>query len=400
MQNFKNPGRPENKPGRRMLRRGAVLSALFGVLAFAVLLARLYKLQIIDHEKYESMAIEQQLRSTPSSASRGSIYDRNMNVLAVSASVDNVYLSPVEIESYGEDRVLIAEGLSEILGLDYDDVYEKTGRSGSWYVTVARKIEKEKADAVRTFKAENDLHGVRLETDTKRSYPNSALACHLIGFVGTILAFIVGLSVMGGSLKGLAIAAGALSLGAGLGLQNVVNNFVSGIILLFERPFKIGDWILVDQYEGIVKQINMRSTQIETFNKSNVIIPNATLLSTSLINMTYKNKQARVDLLIGVDYDSDIALVKSTLLECVQETKNILQLPNPYVSFLALADNSLNFRLSFYISDVGNKLSVQTEVYTLIVEKFRERNINIPYPQRVLHIKNEADLKESDIVAE
>ena len=222
----------------------------------------------------------------------------------------------------------------------------------------------------------------------------------LVGFVGTILAFIVGLSVMGGSLKGLAIAAGALSLGAGLGLQNVVNNFVSGIILLFERPFKIGDWILVDQYEGIVKQINMRSTQIETFNKSNVIIPNATLLSTSLINMTYKNKQARVDLLVGVDYDSDIDLVKSTLLECAQEAKNILQFPNPYVALLALADNSLNFRLSFYISDVGNRLSVQTEVYTLIVEKFRERNINIPFPQRVLHIKNETDLKESEIVTE
>lgn len=222
----------------------------------------------------------------------------------------------------------------------------------------------------------------------------------LLGFVGTILALIVGLSVMGGSLKGLALAAGALSLGAGLGLQNVVNNFVSGIILLFERPFKIGDWILVDQYEGIVKQINMRSTQIETFNKANVIIPNATLLSTSLINMTYKNKQARVDLLVGVDYDSDIELVKSTLLDCVKETKNILQVPNPYVAFLELADNSLNFRLSFYISDVGNKLSIQTEVYTLIVEKFRERNINIPFPQRVLHVKNETDLKETDIVTD
>ena len=222
----------------------------------------------------------------------------------------------------------------------------------------------------------------------------------LIGFVGTILALIVGLSVMGGSLKGLAIAAGALSLGAGLGLQNVVNNFVSGLILLFERPFKIGDWILVDQYEGIVKQINMRSTQIETFNKANVIIPNATLLSTSLINMTYKNKQARVDLLVGVDYDSDIELVKSTLLDCVKETKNILQVPNPFVAFLELADNSLNFRLSFYISDVGNKLSIQTEVYTLIVEKFREKNINIPYPQRVLHVKNETDLKETDIVTD
>ena len=212
----------------------------------------------------------------------------------------------------------------------------------------------------------------------------------LIGFAGTILAFIIGLSVMGGSLKGLAIAAGALSLGAGLGLQNVVNNFVSGIILLFERPFKIGDWILVDQYEGIVKQINMRSTQIETFNKSNVIIPNATLLSNSLINMTYKNKQSRVDLFVGVDYNSDIDLVKQTLLDCAKETKNVLQVPNPYVAFMELADNSLNFRLSFYISDVNNRLSTQTAVYSLIVKRFRENNIEIPFPQRVLHIqKNE-----------
>lgn len=172
-------------PNRRMLRRALCLMAVFGVAAFAVLLARLYQLQIAEHEKYESMAIEQQLRSTSGAAARGIIYDRNMNALAVSASVDNVYLSPAEIEMYGEDRELIARGLSEILGLDYDDIYEKAGQTGSWYVTVAKKLEQEKADEVRQFKAENKLRGVRLETDTKRYYPNSALACHLIGFVGT-----------------------------------------------------------------------------------------------------------------------------------------------------------------------------------------------------------------------
>ena len=133
-------------PGRQMLRRAIVLASVFGIASFAVLLARLYKLQIKDHQFYERLAIEQQLRSTPSSAERGVIYDTNMNVLAVSASVDNVYLSPAEIESYGEDRELIARGLSEILGLEYDEVYEKSGRTGSWYVTVARKIEREKAD--------------------------------------------------------------------------------------------------------------------------------------------------------------------------------------------------------------------------------------------------------------
>ncbi|MDY3859174.1 MAG: penicillin-binding transpeptidase domain-containing protein [Candidatus Limivicinus sp.] len=172
-------------PGRQMLRRAIVLASVFGIASFAVLLARLYKLQIKDHQFYERLAIEQQLRSTPSSAERGVIYDTNMNVLAVSASVDNVYLSPAEIESYGEDRELIALGLSEILGLEYDEVYEKSGRTGSWYVTVARKIEREKADEVRRFKSENGLRGVRLETDTKRYYPNSTLACHVIGFVGT-----------------------------------------------------------------------------------------------------------------------------------------------------------------------------------------------------------------------
>ena len=177
---------PVLKPGpsRQMLRRTLFLMAVFGIGAFAILLARLYKLQIMDHEKYESLAIEQQLRSVPSSAARGTIYDTNMNTLAVSASVDNVYLSPQEIEMYGEDRELIARGLSEILGMDYDEIYEKSGQKGSWYVTVARKLEKEQADRVRAFKSQYGLRGVRLETDTKRYYPNSSLACHLIGFVG------------------------------------------------------------------------------------------------------------------------------------------------------------------------------------------------------------------------
>lgn len=185
MSKKQNMGTAVLGPNRQMLRRTLFLMAAFGIAAFAVLLARLYKLQIIDHEKYESMAIEQQLRATAGAASRGVIYDRNKNELAVSASVDNVYLSPAEIAMYDEDRALIARGLAEILELDYDGIYEKTGRTGSWYVTVAKKLEQEKADEVRSFKAENNLRGIRLETDTKRYYPNSSLACHLIGFVGT-----------------------------------------------------------------------------------------------------------------------------------------------------------------------------------------------------------------------
>ena len=175
----------KNAPGIGMLRRTLFLMAVCGIAAFVLLLGRLYKLQITEHEKYESLAISQQLREASASPERGTIYDRNGYPLALSASVDNVFLSPVEIEMYGEDKELIADGLSGILGIDRNEILEKASRTGSWYVTVARKVERDTAQRVREFKNEHGLRGVRLETDTKRYYPNSSLACHLIGFVGT-----------------------------------------------------------------------------------------------------------------------------------------------------------------------------------------------------------------------
>ena len=172
-------------PSRQMLRRTLFLMSVCGIAVFLLLVWRLYKLQIIDHEHYESLAINQQLREVQGAVSRGTIYDSKMIPLAVSASVDNVYLSPAEIELYGEDRELIARKLSEILGLKYEEVLKKCNDSSSWYVTVKKKVEREQADKVREFKNQYGLKGVRLETDTKRYYPNSNLACHLIGFVGT-----------------------------------------------------------------------------------------------------------------------------------------------------------------------------------------------------------------------
>ncbi len=185
MKKQSKPGIPEERePNRQMLRRALLLMAVCGVAAFALLLARLVRLQLLEHGRYEQLAIEQQLREAPTSPARGTIYDTRGRVLAISASVDNVYLSPAEIQQYGEDRELIARELSRILELDYQDLLDKTGQTGSWYVTVARKVERETADEVRAFKNEYGIRGVRLETDTKRYYPNSSLACHLIGFVG------------------------------------------------------------------------------------------------------------------------------------------------------------------------------------------------------------------------
>ncbi|MBR5343354.1 MAG: PASTA domain-containing protein [Oscillospiraceae bacterium] len=177
--------RAERGPDRRLLRRILCLMLLFGVASFALLIARLYRLQIIDHDYYEELAVGQQLREATTVLARGAIYDRKGSPLALSASVENVFLSPAEIDQNGEDRALIARGLAEILGLDEAAILEKSRQTGSWYVTVKRGLEKEEADAVRRFKTENDLRGVHLEPDTKRWYPHGSLACHVIGFVGT-----------------------------------------------------------------------------------------------------------------------------------------------------------------------------------------------------------------------
>ena len=208
-----------------------------------------------------------------------------------------------------------------------------------------------------------------------------------IGFVGIVISCLIGISVMGGSLKGLAIVAGALSLGAGLGLQNVVNNFVSGFILLFERPIKIGDWVVINDFEGMVKQINIRSTVIETFNKANVIIPNADILSNSLVNNTYRSKQARIDIMVRVSFDSNISQVKEVLLDIGKKTDKVLSNPSPFVLFMDIGDNALTFRLSCYTSDVFNKSSISNSIRENIIIRFREEGISIPYPQQVVYLQ-------------
>lgn len=167
-----------------MLRRTLLLSAVCGGLAFIVLICRLWVVQIKDGEHYQTLALSQQLRSISGGAVRGDIYDRNGKPLAVSATVENVYVCPEEMRSQGESAELIASGLAEILGLDYNDILLKVTESSSWYVTIAKKLEHEDADKVRHFKSENSLSSIRLETDVKRYYPNCSLACHILGFVG------------------------------------------------------------------------------------------------------------------------------------------------------------------------------------------------------------------------
>ena len=175
---------PNSRPNRTMLRRALFLLAACGVAAFAVLMFQLFRLQILRHDELESAALQQQLRRTAIPASRGTIYDREGRVLAMSATTYTVYVSPAEISMNGEDPERIAGGLSEILGVDREKILTMTADRRSWYKTVKRQIEETEADAVRAFKNEYDLQGVKLEPDTKRYYPYASLASHVIGFVG------------------------------------------------------------------------------------------------------------------------------------------------------------------------------------------------------------------------
>jgi stage V sporulation protein D (sporulation-specific penicillin-binding protein) len=173
------------RPNKTILSRTLILMTVCGVVAFIVLAVKLYQIQIADHDKYEQLAVEQQTRESKVSAARGTIYDANGKVLAMSASVETVFISPYEMtEVYHEDKELIAGGLSQILDVDKDKILAKMEDTNSWYKTVKPKIEKELADQVRQFIKDNKLKSVHLETDTKRYYPNSSLASHVLGFVG------------------------------------------------------------------------------------------------------------------------------------------------------------------------------------------------------------------------
>lgn len=211
-----------------------------------------------------------------------------------------------------------------------------------------------------------------------------------IGFFGFIFSVVLGIAVAGGSFKSLALMAGALSFGAGLGLQNIVSNLVAGITILFERPIKLGDWVIINGYEGIVKRISMRSTTLEVWNKSDVIIPNSSIISGSVVNKTLDNRMGRIEIPVGVDYSSDISLVKETLLSIANNDEDILKMPAPSLAFKDFADSSLNFQLNCYTANVFNSSTISFRIRENIINEFRAKGINIPYPQRVVRSLEEA----------
>jgi small-conductance mechanosensitive channel len=207
------------------------------------------------------------------------------------------------------------------------------------------------------------------------------------GYLGIGLAFVAAISIIGIDLSHLALIAGALSVGIGFGLQNIVNNFISGAILLAERPIKIGDWIVVGNIEGNVRRINIRATEIETFNRASVIVPNADLLQTSVTNWTYKNRRGRVDIPLGVDYKSDPDEIEAILLECAKQHASVLDWPAPYVLLQLFGDSSLDFELRVFVADIEQRHIVSSDLRKAVLRVFRSRGIEIPFPQRDVWVR-------------
>ena len=213
----------------------------------------------------------------------------------------------------------------------------------------------------------------------------------VVGYTGFSISALVGLSISGVNITGIAVVAGALSVGIGFGLQAIANNFVSGIILLFERPIKAGDFVSVGDVEGFVRKISIRATEIETLDNQDMLIPNSELISGRVTNWVLHNPYGRLIVKIGVAYGSDIEKVAAILEDSANQHEQVIsdgRASPPKALFMGFGDSSLDFELRVRITDIKRRYDVLSDLNFSINQRFASENIVIPFPQRDLHIRD------------
>ena len=201
-----------------------------------------------------------------------------------------------------------------------------------------------------------------------------------LNYVGVLLALVIGIGVLGVDFTNLAIVLGALSVGIGLGLQNIANNVISGVILLVERPIKAGDWVSVAGHEGFIRRINIRATEMETFQRTHVIMPNSMFLQNPVVNRTYADTSSRVEIKLTVGLATDVAMMEAVLREAALGHPRVLRVPAPIVRFERITPTGLDFELFVFVSRLEDRLVVTNDLNQAILTKMIESGILDPNP--------------------
>ncbi|MBE9178056.1 mechanosensitive ion channel [Oculatella sp. LEGE 06141] len=210
----------------------------------------------------------------------------------------------------------------------------------------------------------------------------------LVRYSLIFLGSMVLLQLWGLDISSLAIVASALGVGIGFGLQNIAKDFGSGLVLVFERPIQVGDFIELQDFQGTVERIGARSTLIRTLDSISIIVPNSRFLDAEVINWSHGNPVSRIRLPVGVAYGSDVELVRSALVDASREHPRVLSAPPPQVFFKGFGDSALNFELLVWTAEPSKHLALKSDLYFRIETEFRRHKISIPFPQRDLHVGN------------
>lgn len=229
--------------------------------------------------------------------------------------------------------------------------------------------------------------------DSGLRYTLSRMSQYVVVVIGVFISF----QFLGINMTGLAVIFGFLSVGIGFGLQNITSNFISGLIVLFERPISVGDRVSVNNIEGDIQEINIRSTKVKTLDNISIIVPNSEFVSKDVINFSHGDPTYRLSVDVGVSYSSDLDKVLKALNEVAEESDDVMENPPHDVQLRNFGDSSWDMKLFVWIPDVKKRYNVLNNLNQAIVRKFAEYEIEIPFPQRDLHVRSGLNNESKDV---